>query len=144
MSFRYKRHFDGLLVRMNNDGQAVHSNKSVAGVIEDPNTAEETDPLSSSPRLIDTEEVAPRASSPSNSSSSSSSSTTSEHYSDESETETDETAPPTHEFTARQLKYLDRQYKKLDPFPRPRVFRYLANQLKVSDFSPPMRLGVDF
>jgi len=39
--------------------------------------------------------------------------------------------PAPHEFTARQIEYLERQYEKLDPFPTPKVFRYLAKQLKV-------------
>ena len=39
--------------------------------------------------------------------------------------------PAPHEFTTRQVEYLERQYKKLDPFPTSKVFRYLAKQLKV-------------
>ena len=39
--------------------------------------------------------------------------------------------PTPHEFTARQVEYLERQYEKLDPFPTSKVFRYLAKQLKV-------------
>ena len=39
--------------------------------------------------------------------------------------------PAPHEFTARQVEYLERQYEKLDPFPTSKVFRYLAKQLKV-------------
>lgn len=38
--------------------------------------------------------------------------------------------PPPHEFTARQVEYLERQYEKLDPFPTSKVFRFLAKQLK--------------
>jgi len=38
--------------------------------------------------------------------------------------------PAPHEFTARQVEYLERQYEKLDPFPTPKVFKYLAKQLK--------------
>ena len=38
--------------------------------------------------------------------------------------------PAPHEFTARQVEYLERQYEKLDPFPTSKVFRYLAKQLK--------------
>ena len=38
---------------------------------------------------------------------------------------------PTHEFTAHQVKYLERQYAKLDPFPTLKVFKFLAKQLKV-------------
>ena len=39
--------------------------------------------------------------------------------------------PTLHDFTARQVQYLERQYEKLDPFPTSRVFKYLARQLKV-------------
>lgn len=38
---------------------------------------------------------------------------------------------PTHEFTARQVEYLERQYAKLDTFPTLNVFKFLARQLKM-------------
>jgi len=58
--------------------------------------------------------------------------------------------PPPHEFTARQVEYLERQYEKLDPFPTSKVFRFLAKQLKVDQrhieawFEEKNRPDVDF